>query len=116
MEEKTQKTKVLIKGVNDGYSAKGNGLIDLRIVIDASQIVEVMNLFQMLGKQFKLFAKVENEKTFIGRFDIQNLRVDRDAETKLMLRSSQDDVKIDAAAQLSCVPNDEQIEYLFVCG
>lgn len=109
-----EKTKILLKGVNDGYSAKGNGLIDLRIVIDGSQIVKVMNLFQLLGKQFKLFAKVNAEKTYIGRFDIQNLRVDRDAETKLMLRSSQDDVKIDATAQLSCVANNEQIEYLFV--
>ena len=105
--------KIKIKGTNDAYNVKGNGIITIKITCDNTQLSNVMRMFNLLGGTFTLGAMFEQIEK-LGRFSIWDIRVDRDGESRITLRSDSDSVKREALEKLYYDYREETLKFHIV--
>ena len=50
--EQNKKISIKAKGINSGYNIKSNGLVDVKIEFDATQLVKLLGILQLAGNEF----------------------------------------------------------------
>lgn len=100
MEQKEEKMILRMKGINSGFSIKKNGIVEIRLECDGSELVNVLGLLQLAGQDILVAAKVDGEKVKVGTFGFYGLHIDRDGDSKIVLQSDQESVNIDAVSTL----------------
>lgn len=114
MEQPEQKEKTLatkVRGVNNGFSIKKNGIVEIKIQCDGSQIVNVLGILQLAGQSIKAVAKIGDEKVKIGIFSFYGLHIDRDGDAKLVLQSDSENVNMVAVEAL--YQEQEVVKFIF---
>lgn len=98
MEEVKQKVnKLKFVGANNGFAIKKNGLVDLKIECDGSQLARVLMILQYANEPFAVVAKTPDGNVTLGKdFTFKSLNIDRDGETKIVLEADKNSVKMDA--------------------
>ena len=86
---------VKAKGINNGLSIKPNGIVEVKIEFDNTQLAKVLGVLQLAGEDFDVMAKLDDEKKKLGRFGFYNMAIDRDGDAKVTFRSSIEDVVIE---------------------
>lgn len=92
--EQNEKISIKAKGINSGYNIKSNGLVDVKIEFDATQLVKLLGILQLAGNEFIAFAKLNGDKVKLGKFNFYSMNIDRDGDTKITLRSAVEDVNL----------------------
>jgi len=96
-EKKEMKTnKLKLVGTNNGFSIKKNGLVDLKIECDSTQLARVLMILQYANEEFSVGAKTPDGNVILGKFMFKSLNIDHDGETKLTLQADKSCVKLDA--------------------
>ena len=93
-EVKTNKLKFV--GANNGFSIRKNGLVDLKIECDATQLARVLMILQYANDEFSVGAKTPDGNVVLGKFMFKALNIDRDGETKLTLSADKESVMLAA--------------------
>lgn len=98
MEEQEKKevkmNKLRFVGSNNGFSIKKNGLVDLKIECDATQLAKVLIILQYANEEFSVGAKIPDGNVVLGKFMFKALNIDRDGETKLTLQADKNSVNL----------------------
>ena len=95
MEQKAKMNKVKFVGSNNGFTIRKNGLVDLKIECDGSQLARVLMLLQYANDVFAVCAKTQDGNVVLGKeFNFKSLNIDRDGETKIALESDKDSVSL----------------------
>jgi len=98
MEEQEKKevkmNKFRFVGSNNGFSIKKNGLVDLKIECDATQLAKVLIILQYANEEFSVGAKTPDGNVVLGKFMFKALNIDRDGETKLTLQADKNSVNL----------------------
>ena len=91
-----QKEKATLKfvGINSGFSIRKNGLVDLKVDCDATQLAKVLMILQYANDEFSVGAKTPDGNVVLGKFMFKALNIDRDGETKLTLQADKDSVRL----------------------
>lgn len=96
-EEKSKVNKLKIVGANNGFAIKKNGLVDLKIECDGSQLARVLMILQYANETFTIGAKTPEGSIVLGKdFTFKNMSIDRDGETKIVFEADKDSVKMDS--------------------
>lgn len=95
-EVKAEKNKLKFVGANNGFSIKKNGLVDLKIECDATQLAKVLMILQYANEEFSVGAKTPDGNVVLGKFMFKSLSIDRDGETKLTLQADKNCVILSA--------------------
>lgn len=98
MEEQEKKevkiNKLRFVGSNNGFSIRKNGLVDLKIECDATQLAKVLMILQYANEEFSVGAKTPDGNVILGKFMFKSLSIDRDGETKLTLQADKNSVNL----------------------
>ena len=95
--EEQKKVNLKFVGTNNGFSIKKNGLVDLKIECDGTQLAKVLQILQYANDPFKVGAKTPEGKVVLGEeFTFKSLSIDRDGETKLTLQADKNSVMLAA--------------------
>lgn len=98
MEEQEKKevkmNKLHFLGSNNGFSIKKNGLVDLKIECDATQLAKVLMILQYANEEFSVGAKTPDGNVVLGKFMFKALNIDRDGETKITLQADKNSVNL----------------------
>ena len=106
--------KVVIKvvGTNNGFNVKNNGIVEQKISVSGEYVAKVLSLLQIAGRVMGVAAKLETgDVVKLGKFNFHYMKIDRDAEVALVLRSDVETVDAAAGAGL---PVNELITFSFV--
>lgn len=95
-----EETVVKAKGINSGLSIKPNGIVEIKVEFDNSQLAKILGILQLAGKDFNVAAKLDNEKKKLGSFGFYSMNIDRDGDAKISLRSTIEDVAIENIERL----------------
>lgn len=102
--EEQKKVSLKFVGTNSGFSIKKNGLVDLKIECDSTQLGRVLMILQYAAEPFGIGAKTPDGNIVLGKeFTFKALNIDRDGETKLTLQADKNSVNlvsVDAVYQL----------------
>lgn len=93
MEEKKKVTMKFV-GTNNGFSIKKNGLVDLKIECDGTQLARVLQILSLANDEFSVGAKTPDGNVVLGKFMFKGLNIDRDGETKLTLQADKESVAL----------------------
>lgn len=100
MEEQEKKevklNKLKFVGANNGFTIRKNGLVDLKIECDATQLAKVLMILQYANEEFSVGAKTPDGNVILGKFMFKTLNIDRDGETKLALQADKNSVNLSA--------------------
>jgi len=91
-EVKMNKLKFI--GANNGFSIKKNGLVDLKIECDTTQLARVLMILQYASEELSVGAKTPDGNVVLGKFMFKSLNIDRDGESKLTLQADKDSVNL----------------------
>ena len=94
--EQKEKTTLKFVGTNSGFSIRKNGLVDLKVDCDATQLGRVLMILQYANDEFLVGAKTPDGNVTLGKFMFKALSIDRDGETKLTLQADKDSVRLSA--------------------
>lgn len=98
MEEQEKKevkiNKLRFVGSNNGFSIRKNGLVDLKIECDATQLAKVLMILQYANEEFSVGAKTPDGNVVLGKFMFKSLSIDRDGETKITLQADKNSVNL----------------------
>lgn len=92
--EEAKKVTVKFVGTNNGFSIKKNGLVDLKIECDGTQLARVLQILQIANDEFSVGAKTPDGNVILGKFMFKSLSIDRDGETKLTLQAGKESVML----------------------
>jgi hypothetical protein len=107
-----EKVIVTLVGMNDGFSIKNNGIVEQKISAAGDELGKAIQILQMAGTAIKVSALLESGDTIkLGKFNFFSMKVDRDAESKLVLRADTETVDTTVASQLTV---NELITFSFV--
>lgn len=107
-----EKAKIKVVGTNSAYNVKINGVVELKTTFDASQLSGMLKLLAMLGSNFKVGAKLEEKYQNLGEFSIWSVKIDRDGEVSLQLRSDIESINQENLIKL--YEEQELVNFLFV--
>lgn len=98
MEETKQKNnKLKIVGANNGFAIRKNGLVDLKIECDGSQLGMALLILQYANEPFAIGAKTPDGSVVLGKdFTFKSLSIDKDGESKISFEADKDSVKMGA--------------------
>lgn len=98
MEETKPKTnKLRIVGANNGFAIRKNGLVDLKIECDGSQLGMTLMILQYANEPFTIGAKTPDGNVVLGKdFTFKSLSIDRDGDSKIGFEADKDSVKMGA--------------------
>ena len=86
----------------NGHSFRKNGDLDLNFKVDYSEIVNVLSLMRMLNQNIDIQAKIGSGKPeLLGVFQIKNINIDRDGESKLKFNSETSSINPSKLMELS---------------
>lgn len=95
MEEKAKVNKLKFVGTNNGFTIKKNGLVDLKIECDRTQLARVLMLLQYAVDTFVIGAKTQDGSITLGKqFSFKGLSIDRDGESKITFEADKDSVSL----------------------
>ena len=95
--EKQKVNKLKFVGANNGFAIKKNGLVDLKIECDGTQLVRVLMILQYANEPFTIGSKTPDGNVVLGKdFTFKNLSIDRDGEAKIVFEADKNSVKMDA--------------------
>lgn len=98
MEEQEKKevklNKLKFVGANNGFTIRKNGLVDLKIECDATQLAKVLMILQYANEEFSVGAKTPDGNVVLGKFMFKSLNIDHDGETKLTLQADKNSVNL----------------------
>lgn len=93
--EEQKKVNLKFVGTNNGFSIKKNGLVDLKIECDGTQLARVLQILQYANDSFSVGAKTPEGNVVLGReFMFKGLSIDRDGETKLTLQADKTSIDL----------------------
>lgn len=98
------KTKISTKIVvqYNGHSFRKNGDLDLNFKVDYSEIVNVLSLMRMLNQNIDIQVKLGGGKPeALGTFQIKNINIDRDGESKIKFNSETTSINPDKLIDLT---------------
>lgn len=84
------KVGVTFVAMNGGYSFKQNGVVDVSLKCDYSELANCVQLLQMLNNDIKMAVKMPSDKqpTKLGMFRLKAVNVSSDGESKLNFTST----------------------------
>ena len=95
MEEQEKKVnKLKFVGANNGFTIRKNGLVDLKIECDNTQLAKVLLILQYANEEFSVGAKTPDGNVVLGKFMFKSLTIDHDGETKLTLQADKSSVML----------------------
>ena len=111
-----EEIKIKLLGTNDAYNINNRGIVKIRITCDTTQLSNVMRMFNLIGREFKVGVGQHEEKKIkkLGLFTIENIRVDGDGESKVTLRGDTESVKAIAVAELYEQYREEMVDFRII--
>lgn len=111
-EQKKKVNKIKFVGANNGFSIRKNGLVDLKIECDQTQLGKVLMILQYAAGEFSVGAKVPDGNIVLGKFMFKSLVIDNDGETKLTLQADKESVVL---ASVETVYQMEELVTFVLC-
>ena len=102
--------KVLVKSVGtyNGHSIQANGIVVLNMVMDYSELVNVVQMFQLLNEDIKIKVKYASEQPMnLGSFRLDNVSVGSDGVSKVKFKGSVDFIETDNLNSMALNGRDE---------
>lgn len=89
------KVGVTFVAMNGGYSFKQNGVVDVSLRCDYSELSNCIRLLQMLNNDIKIAIKTPDDKQplKLGMFRLKSVNVSSDGESKLNFTSTVESVE-----------------------
>lgn len=89
------KVGVTFVAMNGGYSFKQNGVVDVSLRCDYSELSNCIRLLQMLNNDIKIAIKTPDDKqpSKLGMFRLKSVNVSSDGESKLSFTSTVESVE-----------------------
>lgn len=112
MEQKEQIVKV--NGMNSGFAIKRNGIVEIKVECDGSELASILGILQLAGKSIRVAAKVKEEKVSLGTFFFYGLHIDRDGDARLVLQSDAENANLGAMETL--YQEQELVRFMFACA
>lgn len=86
LEEKDKLLKAV--GFYNGYSAKGNYDVELKMAFNESDLYDAMEFVAGIGRKLKLLAVIGEEKIPLGLWNVYQVRIDHNARCTISFRSN----------------------------
>ena len=77
-------------GYFNGSKTKGNYDIELNFKFTEAELANVLQFLAGIGSELNILAIVNEQKVKLGSFNLYNLSVDRDANSKVRFKSNMD--------------------------
>lgn len=87
-------------GYFDGYTSRGNFDVQLKAKFSNEELANALQFVAGIGKRISLIADVEGNKVKLGKFNVYALRIDRDGNCYITLKSNIDNAFVDNFSQL----------------
>lgn len=87
-------------GIYNGHSVKNNYDVELKLVFTEEHLNEALQLLSGLTFYMKIICKKLNEKINLGVWSLNKLSIDKNAQTKISLKSTTENVDLEGIQKL----------------
>lgn len=91
-----EKIKVGFKAYYAGHNIKSNGIITLKLKLSSESSISIIRLFQLIGKNFAMVIGLNSGNVKAGFFSIDNIKIDRDGESIVTLKTDVENVEVNS--------------------
>ena len=100
--EQSESSMIKAKCVYNGYSVKRNLDVELKLRFTEDNLANAIQFIAGIGKELIIKAKVNESKDVIklGKFNVNSIKVDRNANAYISFMSNSGAVNIDEISQL----------------
>ena len=97
-------------GIYNGHSVKNNYDVELKLVFTEEHLNEAQQLLSGLTCYMKIICKKLNEKINLGVWSLNKLLIDKNAQTKISLKSTTENADLEGIQKLiSSVEEEREI-------
>lgn len=97
-----------VVGIYEGHAIKTNYDIELKLLFTEQHINEAVQFLAGFSKHIKVICKKNDKKLILGTWSVYRLAVDRNLQTKVVLRTTYENVNLEQLNSLA-VNNGEKI-------
>lgn len=87
-------------GYFNGSNTKGNFDVQLKFKFPESELANALQFVAGIGRRLQVIAVIEKEKLKLGQYTVQQIKIDRDANCSIVLKSNKDDTFVDEFSKL----------------
>lgn len=87
-------------GYFNGSTTKGNFDVQLKFKFPESELANALQFVAGIGRRLQVLAIVEKEKLKLGQYTVQQIKIDRDANSYVVLKSNKDDTFVGEFSKL----------------
>ncbi len=100
-------------GLYEGHSIKNNYNIELKLLFTEQHINEAIQFLAGFAKYMRIICKKNEEKLNLGTWSVYRLSVDKNLQTKIVLRTTYENVNLEHLNKLAGNIDDEIGEIIF---
>ena len=100
-------------GIYEGHSIKNNYDVELKLLFIEQHINEAIQFLAGFTKYSKIICKKNEEKLNLGTWSVYRLSVDKNLQTKVVLRTTYENANLESLNKLAINADDEIREIIF---
>lgn len=100
-------------GVYEGHAIKTNYNIELKLLFTEQHINEAVQFLAGFAKHIRIICKKNGKKLDLGTWFVYRLAVDRNLQTKVVLRTTYENVNLEQLNSLAVNTEEEISEIIF---
>lgn len=109
--EEGEKMKIKFECIFSGHNIKQNGIVQLKLKAPEEEIHNILSLVTCIGKEIKVAASIGTEKIKIGKFFVDKITIDKNAQATITIVSTIESIDCSVLPSLS---KKEQIINIFI--
>ena len=104
---------IIAIGIYNGHSVKYNYDVELKLIFTEDHINEALQFLAGLTCYMKIICKKMNEKINIGTWSLNKLTINKNAQTKISLKSTTENADLEGIQKLISSIGEEERELIF---
>ncbi len=100
-------------GIYEGHAIKTNYNIELKLLFTEQHINEAVQFLAGFAKHIRIICKKNGKKLDLGTWSVYRLAVDRNLQTKVVLRTTYENVNLEQLNSLAVNTEEEISEIIF---
>ena len=100
-------------GIYEGHAIKTNYNIELKLLFTEQHINEAVQFLAGFAKHIRIICKKNAKKLDLGTWSVYRLAVDRNLQTKVVLRTTYENVNLEQLNSLAVNTEEEISEIIF---